>query len=582
MRPLARRPSPPTVPLLLFAEPLQQAGLRSWLEAGDSDWRVISDPAALDGAPKLVLWSLAGRPEPAALEAELRLLQERWQPAPVLLLLPRGHGYSSSFLLRLNSAGLLEDPQASGLIEAVRVLLAGGRVLELADPRSTAEPVTPVGPVLGLGGWLLLSGLQQIDAELSLCRRLLKGPPQQPLALLLLQGRQRELLCARRLLLWLWGPVQMAWPDGWSPADSATASAGRGGNGAAVDGDPAFPGSGALAITLRQRSADGLWQALRQRLEQQASQGPGNRSGQLLALDGLAPDRRRDLLLALLQQFDQLRNRLLQSLAQPQADRRAAAAPAVPPLQQAWSALQPDLRREALRQLAGTYVQLPHEGVLTPVAERLLAVSDLAEAEAELPDPEPMLTALVQATPLLVEGRLLPPDEPQALLYLELLLANWLIRSAERISAEVLAACAEWPELRRYLLRPDLLSTRNLERLRNQLNAQQRWSTWVVRPIQIYESRRPLFQLQAGAIACVDLNEPRDRELRQLGPLQQMVTLALETRDAIAPQLHALVRGLGDLLVVLLTQVVGRAIGLVGRGILQGMGRGVARDRAAQ
>jgi len=227
-------------------------------------------------------------------------------------------------------------------------------------------------------------------------------------------------------------------------------------------------------------------------------------------------------------------------------------------------------------------VQLPREGVLTPVAEQLLAASDLREAEPELPDPEAMLTALVQATPLLVEGRLLPPDEPQALLYLELLLANWLIRNAERISAEVLAACAEWPELRRYLLRPELLSTRNLERLRNQLNAQQRWSSWVVRPIQIYESRRPLYQLQAGAIACVDLSEPRDRELRQLGPLQQLVTLALETRDAVAPQLHALVRGLGDLLVVLLTQVVGRAIGLVGRGILQGMGRGVPRDRAAQ
>ena len=104
----------------------------------------------------------------------------------------------------------------------------------------------------------------------------------------------------------------------------------------------------------------------------------------------------------------------------------------------------------------------------------------------------------------------------------------------------------------------------------------------MVRPIQIYESRRPLYRLQAGAIASVDLSEPRDRELRQLGPLQQLVTLALETRDALAPQLHALVRGLGDLLVVLLTQVVGRAIGLVGRGILQGMGRGVSRDRAAQ
>ena len=242
-----------------------------------------------------------------------------------------------------------------------------------------------------------------------------------------------------------------------------------------------------------------------------------------------------------------------------------------------WQELQPELRQQALRQLAGSYVQLPSQGGLRPVAESLLQSSDLALVDPELPDPVPMLGTLIQARPLLVEGRLLAPDEPQALLYLELLLSNWLVRSAELISAEVLAACADWPELRRYLLRPDLLPTRNLERLRNRLNTQQRWSSWFERPIQLFESRRPLYRLEAGNIDRVDLTEPRDGELRQLGLLQQAVTLALEARDALAPQLQNLVRSLGDLLVLLLTQVVGKAIGLVGRGILQGMGRSVGR-----
>ena len=58
---------------------------------------------------------------------------------------------------------------------------------------------------------------------------------------------------------------------------------------------------------------------------------------------------------------------------------------------------------------------------------------------------------------------------------------------------------------------------------------------------------------------------------------QQLVTLLLEARDALAPQLHSLLRRLGDLVVVVLTEVIGRAIGLVGRGILQGMGRSVGR-----
>jgi hypothetical protein len=228
--------------------------------------------------------------------------------------------------------------------------------------------------------------------------------------------------------------------------------------------------------------------------------------------------------------------------------------------------------------MAGSYVQLPWQGNLRPVATTLIEGSDLGLLDGDLPDPVPMLGTLIQARPLLVEGRLLAPDEPQALLYLELLLSNWLVRSAELISAEVLSACADWPELRRYLLRPELLATRSLERLRNQLNARQRWSSWFERPIQVYESRRPLYRLDQGTIATVDLMEPRDVELRQLGWLQQAVTLALESRDALAPQLRSLVRGVGSLLVMLLTQVVGRAIGLIGRGILQGMGRSVGRS----
>ena len=58
----------------------------------------------------------------------------------------------------------------------------------------------------------------------------------------------------------------------------------------------------------------------------------------------------------------------------------------------------------------------------------------------------------------------------RALLQLETLVSNWLVRTAELISAELLDACGAWPELRRYLLGERYLATRELERLRNQLN----------------------------------------------------------------------------------------------------------------
>lgn len=561
-----RRPPGEALPsLLLLADPLPREGLRRWLSLDPPLYRLSDDPNALEGPPRLVIWALT-RPSPApVLLEELRHLQERWHPTPVLLVISGSFGLPRSFLLDLPLQGVLEGPDPDTLRQAVATLLAGGRVVELAADAGAPAPVGEPVP-MGLGQWLLVSGLQQIDAELRLCARLLDPSPDAWLTRLLLEGRRRELLAARALLLWLWGPLTLAWGGGSPPGegDLAGAEAPSPGGALAPRRRERGPEPG-LTLTLRQRNADGIWHTLRDRLEAALRGGPDNQSGQLLAMDGLREERRRDLLLALLEQLDQLRDNLRHQDPSPDT------------LLERWRALQPALRQQALRHMAGPYVQLPREGRLRPVAETLLSQSDLSGEDPDLPDPHSMLAALFQARPLVVEGRLRAADEPQAVLYLEVLLANWLVRSAEQISGEVLALSAEWPELRRYLLRDALLSTRNLERLRNQLNAQERWFNWVQRPIGLYESKRPLFRLKPGAIERLDLTEPRDGELRRLRGYQQLITLVLEIRDALAPQVQSVVRALGDLIVVVLTRVVGRAIGLIGRGIAQGMGRSFER-----
>ncbi len=537
-------PKPVSSQLLLFAEPLLRDGLTRLLTAQAGLYTVAERPEQLQGLPQLVIWQASsGDLKGGRLAEELLRLQERWQPAPLLLLLPPAHDLGGDALLQLPAAGILESPDPQELLAALATLLTGGRVLAAAAGSASPSPAArpAASPALGLGQWLLISGLQQIDADLAAIKRLLTPPPTNLVQLLVLQGRLRELSAARELLLLLWGPLSVAW--------------------GAPDPCPSSP-EPVLAITLQQRSADGIWRAIRQRLEAGSGAELSNQSGQLLALEGLSPERRRDLLLALLCQVDSLRQRLLADPA---------------PLQERWEQWQPELRQQAMRSLVNSYVQLPCEGSLLPVADSLLRSSDLTGRDPDLPEAQPMLASLVRAQPLLVDGQLLAADEPRAVLYLELLLSNWLVRSAELVSAELLASCASWPELRRYLLQPELLATRNLERLRNQLNAQLRWSSWVERPISLYESRRRLYCLRDGAIRCQELTEPRDAELRQLGWLQQLVTLALESRDALAPQVQGLLRGLGDLVVVLLTRVLGRAIGLVGRGIAQGMGRGIAK-----
>jgi len=539
MHQLAHVPEAKAAPhLLILAEPLLREGLVRLLEPS---YRAAVEPENLSGRVQLVIWSAAGNLPLDTLQRELQQLRDRWQPAPLLLLVPGDCRYSSDQLLQLACEGLLQQAEPGEIPEAVSTLLAGGRVVELRPLAAELPEPEPIG----LGQWLLHSGLNQIDAEQRRCNHWLQRGCG-GLTRLMLHGRLRELAAARRLLLWLWGPISMAFPQ---PA----AAAGK-------------PTPTSTAITLRQRTAEGVWQAIQQRLTAAIDSGVSNSSGQLLALDGLNPEHRRDLLLALISQLDLLITRLRHE--QLRGDE----------LEQRWLQQQPELRRLSLRSMAGEYVQLPQQGGLLPVAESLSNASELNTIDPDLPLAVPMLAALVQAQPLLVEGRLLAPDEPQALLHLELLIGNWLIRSAELISAEILSCCSTWPELRRYLLRPDLLATRNLERLRNQLNSQQRWGNLFERPVQLYESRRLLYGIQNGAITPQLLTEPRDSELRQLSWSQQLITLSLEARDALAPQLQSVIRRLGDLVVVVLTQVIGRAIGLVGKGILQGMGRSVSRS----
>jgi hypothetical protein len=534
---LAHVPKAKAAPqLLILAEPLLREGLVRLLEPA---FQTAVDPDSVSGSVRLVIWSAAGNLPLATLERELHQLRDRWQPAPLLLLVPGDGHYFSDQLLQLPCEGLLQQAEPAEIPDAVTTLLAGGRVLELR-PLAVEQPEPET---IGLGQWLLRSGLSQIDTEQRRCHHWLQQGCG-GLTRLLLHGRLRELASARRVLLWLWGPISMAFPQ-----TAATSQ----------------PTPSSTAITVRQRTAEGVWQAIQLRLTAAIDSGVANRSGQLLALDGLNPEHRRDLLLALISQLDLLITRLRHEQLRGED------------LEQRWLQQQPELRRLSLRSMAGEYVQLPQQGGLLPVAASLSSASELNAIDPDLPLALPMLAALVQAQPLLVEGRLLAPDEPQALLHLELLIGNWLIRSAELISAEILSCCSTWPELRRYLLRPDLLATRNLERLRNQLNSQQRWGNLFERPVQLYESRRLLYGIQNGAITPQMLTEPRDSELRQLSWSQQLITLSLEARDALAPQLQSFIRRLGDLVVVVLTQVIGRAIGLVGKGVLQGMGRSISR-----
>ena len=99
------------------------------LTSRQSDWQVCLRPDGLEGHPQIVIWSLDKLPSLRALQREVLQLQERWQPAPLLLLLPAGVDASRDQLLTLTAEGLLQNGDSSQLQEAITTLLQGGRTV---------------------------------------------------------------------------------------------------------------------------------------------------------------------------------------------------------------------------------------------------------------------------------------------------------------------------------------------------------------------------------------------------------------------------------------------------------------------
>ncbi len=522
----------------------------------DLELEVFTKADELTKHPSLVIWSLDSLEALPAIQIELQRLQRHWQPAPVLLVLPAQVRISAPELLQLECPGLLQAPDLKTLKEAISTLINGGRVVRLKDPATSVA--FPKQMPMGLGQWLLISALQQINNDLHRLNVLLnKKKNRSPFTVQYLKGRRRELTSAKAFVLWLWGPLKEE-----SPFQVFT----RTSNLVSDQGIQRLVLNGYNTnITLRERNAKGVWLAIKERMKKHFQQDLRNATGNILAIESLNAPRRRELLLEILNQLDQV----IKSLRDKNNLDK--------PLKQSWSELQLEIRQQALRRISGNYLQIPKGADMNPVAEQLLELTELEQIDDEIPASERMLEPLLLNKPVLIEGQLLPSDDPRALIHLEVFISNWLIRTAEIISAEVLGACGEWPELRRYMLNPSLISTRELERFRNQLNSQARWQNLVQRPIRLYESKRLLYRIIQGKIEPLTITEPRDEELRQLGWWQQQVALLIEARDALAPQIQSVVKHLGDLMVVLLTQVLGRAIGLVGRGIAQGMGRSLGR-----
>lgn len=294
-----------------------------------------------------------------------------------------------------------------------------------------------------------------------------------------------------------------------------------------------------------------------------------NRTPDPLEIDILKVQKRQDLFLIVLKRFEAV----LEDLRYSQVTRSQLATKRAKLLQDLWLGSTADF--------FGKYLTLPlSSAVNTQGLEDIEIVSvlqqDQAVVEAEILNKIPLVTELLDhllfKAPLLVDNTLSAVGSPEAMLQAEALLSNLVVSVANGVLQPLLNRFATNEVIKQSFYDRSLISTRDIERFRNALSNHYRTRRLFKEPTDIFESQYGLIVFSEAGLQKIAVYASRDQELKQLQGIRFFVTLALEARDAIAPPLQAAFTFLGRGVVYILTQVIGRGLGLVGRGILQGVG----------
>jgi DNA-binding NarL/FixJ family response regulator len=163
-------------------------------------------------------------------------------------------------------------------------------------------------------------------------------------------------------------------------------------------------------------------------------------------------------------------------------------------------------------------------------------------------------------------------DSPEEITRAEILLENLVIQISNGVMTTILNNFPELELIKKNLYNNNFISSREVAKFRNDLSWKYRKDKYVEHPQDIFESKYRLLYFRENKIRQLFIYAPRQDELYQLKGIPWLVTITLEFKDAVAPRLRSIFSFLGKGVIYILTKVIGRGIGLIVLGILQGMG----------
>ena len=124
---------------------------------------------------------------------------------------------------------------------------------------------------------------------------------------------------------------------------------------------------------------------------------------------------------------------------------------------------------------------------------------------------------------------------------------------------------------RQTLYRAKFLSLRNFERFKNNLSWQLITKKYISRPLDLYNSRYEIFILRTNGIYCKTIYANRSMEINSLTNFSLLTLVIVEFRDFFGSRLDELIYFLSKGARFTLTSVIGQVIGLIWRGVIEGL-----------
>ena len=155
--------------------------------------------------------------------------------------------------------------------------------------------------------------------------------------------------------------------------------------------------------------------------------------------------------------------------------------------------------------------------------------------------------------------------------FIEALLDNLIVEITNAVMFIIVNEFSFIYEVRKNFYRSNFLSLRNVERFRNNLSWQTRLKQFVKRPSDIYNSQQGIWVIRTTGIYYRVIYANRSTDLTHLRNFSLLTLIGIETKDFLVSRLDETIYLFGNSIRYTLTSVVGQIIGLVWRGIIEGL-----------